>query len=216
MGGRPKRDAFVGMLPPKLALMMVNMAAPSKKASDKNPIILDPFCGTGVILQEALLREFDVYGSDLSQKMIDYTEANLQWLKKTHHHISSKIIGLEAVDATQAQWKDPTEISAVVCETYLGQPFSATPSPAKLQEVRGNCNAIISNFLKNIGNQIAPGTNFAIAVPAWRDLNSGRITRLPLVHHLSDMGYVQKNTQPLLYYREDQVVARDILLFSKK
>lgn len=211
--GRPKRDAFVGMLPPKLALMMLNMAV-GEAASPQNELVLDPFCGTGVILQEALLRDYNVYGSDLSDKMIDFTGANLEWLQTTHK-TGGKLTALHQGDATNATWQNAKNITAVVCETYLGQPFSATPSPAKLREVQGNCNAIISNFLKNIGAQVAPGTSFTIAVPAWRNLTTKYITRLPLVHHLADMGYEQINQKPLLYYRDDQVVARDILIFKK-
>ncbi len=210
--GRPKRDAFVGMLPPKLALMMINMAVGNGKG---NQLVLDPFCGTGVILQEALLRGYNVCGSDLSNKMISYTETNLEWLQKTHR-FTAALHSLEQADATTATWKHAKDVTAVVCEAYLGQPFSATPSPAKLREVRGNCNAIISNFLKNIGTQVQPGTSFAVAVPAWRNISTNKITRLPLVHHLEEMGYVQTNTQPLLYYRKDQVVARDILILKKQ
>ena len=67
---RPKRDAKVGMLPPKLAQIIINLAAgqlPEEKLQNicdiplGEPIprrllgqtVLDPFCGTGVILQEA-------------------------------------------------------------------------------------------------------------------------------------------------------------------
>ena len=69
---RPKRDAKVGMLPPKLAQIIINLAAgllPEDKLESiceipaGEPIprpelgqtLLDPFCGTGVVLQEAAL-----------------------------------------------------------------------------------------------------------------------------------------------------------------
>ena len=54
---RPKRDAFVGMLPPKLAQIMINLACGQLVNSSSHllPTILDPFCGTGVIPQEAVL-----------------------------------------------------------------------------------------------------------------------------------------------------------------
>ncbi|MGE5327876.1 MAG: hypothetical protein ACM3KH_00925, partial [Thiobacillus sp.] len=39
---RPKRDPFVGMLPPKLAQIMVNLAT----GQNNNGTLLDPFCGT--------------------------------------------------------------------------------------------------------------------------------------------------------------------------
>ncbi len=210
---RPKRDAFVGMLPPKLAQIMINLATPT---SGGDPIrILDPFCGTGVILQEAMLMRNDAYGTDLAEKMVRFSQTNLEWLKETHHTINDW--KLDEGDAMTAKWKQP--IDAVVCESYLGQPFSAPPSNSKLAEVRGNCNHIISTFLQNIASQIKPGTPLCVAIPAWRDTN-GTFTHLPLIDNLEKLGYHQtefKNvhTNDLLYYREDQIVARELLVLTK-
>lgn len=212
---RPKTDAFVGMLPPKLARMMVNMAIGSPDDTNPQHRVLDPFCGTGVVLQEAYLLGCDVYGTDLSPKMVDYSSVNLNWLQEKMN-LSNNVTIAEG-DAMTFQWDQP--ISAVVCETYLGQPFSAPPSPEKLQEVVGNCDHIISEFFRNLAKQIEPGTPLCVGVPAWRD-SSGRFTHLPLIDKLSSLGYdrVQlKNArnEQLLYYRENQVVARELLLLEK-
>ncbi len=209
--GRPKRDAFVGMLPPKLAQIMINLA-PTTVATGR---VLDPFCGTGVILQEAALLGHAVYGTDLAEKMISFSQTNLQWLAESHHlTIDSQ---LKEGDATDTTWQKP--IDAVVTETYLGQPFSAPPSSSKLTEVRGNCNRIISSFLKNLAKQIEPGTPLCVAVPAWRDANGGFI-HLPLTDAVNELGYerVELTTvrqDQLLYYREDQIVARELLVLVK-
>lgn len=218
--GRPKRDAFVGMLPPKLAQIMVNLASPlsgreSQEKQQSDTYLLDPFCGTGVILQEAALMGYQVYGTDLSEKMVDYSAINLEWLKETYH--ISPTIKLHAGDAMNTKWEPPVDI--VACEAYLGQPFSAPPSPAKLAEVRRNCNHIISSFLKNISSQITPDTPLCIAVPAWKAID-GSFTHLPLVNDLESLGFTRytfKNTDStqLLYYREDQVVARELLILTK-
>jgi len=212
---RPKRDAFVGMLPPKLAQIMLNLAIGSWNMEDGQPIILDPFCGTGVILQEAALRGYSVYGTDLADKMVDYSRANLKWLADTHHVNFEP--SLHSGDAINTQWHQP--ISAVVAETYLGQPFSAPPSPAKLDEVRRNCNHILTEFLKNLSSQIDSGTPLCLAIPAWRD-KEGHFTHLPLVSTIAQLGFkphefhnVSQND--LLYYREDQIVARELLVLSK-
>jgi tRNA G10 N-methylase Trm11 len=209
--GRPKRDAFVGMLPPKLAQIIINLAHPEKEA----PVVLDPFCGTGVILQEAALMGYDVYGTDLSEKMVDYSQANLEWLKETHK-ISTEW-QLHQGDAMTTTWHPP--IAAVACEGYLGQPFSAPPSPEKLEQVKKNCDHIMSDFLSNIASQLRPGTPLCVAVPAWRDAK-GDITHLPLIKKLAQLGFVQysfKNVQAsdLIYYRENQVVARELLVLNK-
>jgi tRNA G10 N-methylase Trm11 len=302
---RPKRDAFIGMLPPKLAQIMINLAlnssslpspippqgrstgvasdslwrlAPpegdipseqqtkearhtnsaaldvssrspavtskylqpeseptpgldltpgakpftsdSGRRGDQNtnnkPLrILDPFCGTGVILQEAALMGYAVYGTDISEKMIDFSRTNLQWLASSHHvDVDATLHPGDAMDTT---WQQP--IGAVVCESYLGQPFSAPPSPSKLDQVRRNCNHIISTFLQNIAPQLLAGTPLCIAVPAWQ-ASDGHFTHLPLVSQLDQLGFrryefkhIDKNE--LLYYREDQVVARELLVLIK-
>ena len=205
--GRPKRDAFVGMLPPKLALTMINMANGNTKQRDQQSSadshlptakILDPFCGTGVVLQEAALLGYDVYGTDLSEKMVDYSHANLQWLKDRHHLTTD--VSIHHGDAIETQWQPP--IDAVVSETYLGQPFSAPPAPEKLHQVRRNCNEIVSKFLRNLAPQITSGTPLCLAVPAWRD-ERGRITHLPLVHELEALGY---KLQPLTHADSEKLL----------
>jgi tRNA G10 N-methylase Trm11 len=237
---RPKRDAFVGMLPPKLAQIMINLAVgqlvDSKwymvdgvktQSSEANPettlpttyqlppTILDPFCGTGVVLQEAVLMGYKAYGTDLSDKMIDYSEYNLRWLADGYRKDFD--FKLAQGDAMTAKWDQP--ISFVAGETYLGQPFSAPPSPAKLEEVVKNCNHIITEFLKNLRPQIEPGTQICIAIPAWRD-KEGHFTHLPLIGTIARFGYkphefTNISQNDLLYYRENQVVARELLVLTR-
>lgn len=218
--GRPKRDAFVGMLPPKLALMMINlsgvMAEPPKHNSTlpQPATILDPFCGTGVVLQEAALLGFNVYGTDLAEKMIDYSKQNMEWLALKH---PLHTVRIEPGDAIEHRWQQP--IDAVVAETYLGQPFSAPPAPDKLDKVRRVVEQITTKFLENLANQTAPGTQLCLAVPAWRDA-TGWFTFLSTIKQLESLGYewqqlTHVDVKKLTYFREDQVVARQLLLLRR-
>lgn len=209
--GRPRRDAFVGMLPPKLALLMLNLAGSLPEGSR----VLDPFCGTGVVLQEALLRGYTAYGTDLQEKMINYTEDNLTWLKPQLYEGATWT--LHAGDATDTTWQQP--VDAVVAESYLGQPFSAPPSDKKLVEVRGNCQNIIAQFLKNIAPQLSAGTPVVLAVPAWKRTDDTWV-HLPLVDDVSRYGFERVSfktarAEQLLYARPDQVVAREILVLTR-
>jgi len=214
--GRPKRDAFVGMLPPKLALILINLASKElNKEVKENPQLLDAFCGTGVVLQEAGLIGYRVYGTDLSEKMIDYSRENINWLEQSH---SIKVESyLHEGDAMTTTWRPPIDL--VVSETYLGQPFSAPPSPKKLDEVKRNVDHITTSFLKNIHPQLAPGTPLCLAIPAWRNVD-GNISHLPFTLSLSKLGYSQVdfkhvNNRELIYYREDQVVARELIVLTR-
>ena len=88
--GRPGRDDYAGMLPPKLAMMMINLTGLTKInvemqdfASVQNAMILDPFCGSGTILTEAMLLGFEnLIGADISAKAIEDTRKNMEWTRK--------------------------------------------------------------------------------------------------------------------------------------
>lgn len=231
---RPMRDSKVGMLPPKLAQILINLAAgklPEGKLKSicDTPLdqehprpsldqtVLDPFCGTGVLLQEALLMGYDVIGSDLEERMIEYSEGNLKWLNDIYK-LGLEKYNLDIGDATTLQW--PTKPSMVACETYLGRPFSSKPDDATLKQNISTCNAIITNFLKNIAPQLESGTRLCVAVPAWQ-IRPNQFMELPLIDSLSDMGYNRLRfehvkSSDLIYYRKDQIVARRLLVISKQ
>jgi tRNA G10 N-methylase Trm11 len=67
------RDMDVGMMPPKLCQMIINLAN-----EWKNGPIYDPFCGLGTMLIEAANMGITIIsGSDLSQKMVSASEKGL-------------------------------------------------------------------------------------------------------------------------------------------
>ncbi|MFS8118063.1 MAG: TRM11 family SAM-dependent methyltransferase [Microcoleus sp.] len=208
--GRPKRDAFVGMLPPKLAQTMLNLAQ-----AKPGTIVFDPFCGTGVVLQEAALLGAHIYGSDLMQRMVDYSEANLDWLRHTYDLNFDST--LETADATSHRWETPFD--SVVSETYLGQPMSNLPPPEKLRSIIAGCDDLHHAFFKNLAPQLKSGTRLCIALPAWRTPKG--FLHLSTLDDLENLGYnrvdfVNATQQDLIYHREDQIVARELLILTRK
>lgn len=207
---RPARDAKVGMLPPKLAQILINLCGELPEGAR----VLDPFCGTGVVLQEALLMGYQVYGTDINDRMVEYTTKNLKWLSDLPFEV-------QAGDATKFQWEQP--IDAVACETYLGPPMSNPPAEIKLKEVKQLCGGIIRGFLKNLAEQIKSGTPVVIAVPAWlrSDGTYARLFGEKLVDEMDNLRYNVSSFKnlgqnDLLYHREGQVVAREIIVLRKK
>ncbi len=211
--GRPKRDARVGMLPPKLAQTIVNLATGPLPATEENAV-LDPFCGTGVVLQEALLMGYGAYGTDLEPRMIDYSKVNLEWLS-THGKETSP--ELEVGDATKHDWTYP--YSVVASETYLGRPLNSWPGSDALREIIGTCNVIIEKFLANMAEQTQPGMRLCLAVPAWHGPGD-KIHHLPLIDHLNKLGYNRLRFEhakdsELVYFRPEQLVARELLVITR-
>lgn len=212
---RPKRDAKVGMLPPKLAQTIINLAGP--KPWDT---VLDPFCGTGVILQEAMLMQCKVIGTDLDPRMISYASENLQWLiqQNRYHALSEEQIReLSVTDATTADWEGLPDV--IACETYLGRPFSSSPDLATLQQVMSDVNTIHKKFLKNVARQTKSGFRMCIAVPAWKI--GAHFKHLPTLDHLEELGYNRLSfkhvdNQDLIYHREGQIVGRELITLVRK
>jgi tRNA G10 N-methylase Trm11 len=210
---RPARDARVGMLPPKLAQIMINLANPPK-----NGTVLDPFCGTGVILQEALLMGFNATGTDLDERIIQFSGENLKWLISQKPELAGKFT-LEQGDATNYGWPLNILPVAIASEIYLGRPLSKVPASEELYKIAGDVNTIFKKFLSNLANQIKPGTRLCLAVPAWRTKNG--FVNLPALDNLSALGYNQvafksATSKDLVYFREDQIVARQLIVLEKK
>ena len=121
--GRPQRDDQSGMLPPKLAKMMINLG---RAGFDQT--ILDPFCGSGTVIQEALLLGYKkIIGSDIAAKAVSDTINNLEWLKvKLQQDIAGVKIFQQDVKSLSAKIQ-PQSVDVIVTEPYLG-PARAIPS----------------------------------------------------------------------------------------
>ena len=215
---RPARDAFVGMLPPKLAQILVNLATTGAKTGT----ILDPFCGTGVVLQEAILMGYSAYGTDLSEKMIDYSRKNLDWITSRTLRLQkagAPKLYLEPGDATSHKWQ-LVEPNFIASEIYLGHPLSAPPAEIKLKQLQQEAKILLTTFLKNISAQIPSGTTLALATPSWKRPD-GSYSGVNILDEIDKLGYNAikyryASYDDLLYYREDQIVARQIIVLRKK
>lgn len=211
---RPARDSRVGMLPPKLAQIIINLATPLSDPRKKMRI-LDPFCGSGVILQEAMLMGYSVIGSDIDPRMAEYSKKNIQWLVKKYPQIESSAV-IEIGDATSYQWAG---FSAIASEAYLGRPLGKLPQNDAMKQIVSDTNTIIKKFLNNLNPQLKKGQIICIAIPAWQRPD-GTFMHLPVLDKLTDMGYnyldlkhVRRND--LLYFRADQIVARQLVRLEK-
>lgn len=232
--GRPKRDTSVGMLPPKLAQIIINLAVgilPEEARQSVceippddpiplialNKSILDPFCGTGVLLQEALLMGYRALGADIDKRMLLYSEENLIWLKQNFKQLNSSGFTLLNGDAERYQWPD---FNFVASEVYLGKAYSSPPSPTELSQNIEKCNSIIKQFLINLSEQTKPGLRICLAVPAWQ-IKPNHFKYLPLIDQIADLGYnhiqFEANSgSNLIYYRPNQIVARQLLVLVRK
>lgn len=220
--GRPMRDARVGMLPPKLAQIIVNLAV--GQTGNSKLEVLDPFCGTGVILQEALLMGHSAYGTDLEPRMIEYTLKNLEWLTNTYR-LPEAAYRADPGDATGHMWQG--HLGVIASETYLGRPFTEAPAPEILDQTIRDVNIIFKKFLSNMHGQLPENARLCLAVPAWHlpasnsRFSPPRFRHLPVIDELASLGYnnidfKHVRRDDLVYHRENQIVARELLVLTRK
>jgi tRNA G10 N-methylase Trm11 len=218
--GRPKRDSKRGMLPPKLARVMVNLAA-----TPQGSLILDPFCGSGTILQEALLLGYQVIGTDISEDAIRDTKQNIEWLLKDH----KKELPEHKIDAMDVRRLDESvtekSVDAIVTECDLGPPLSGGESESKVQSIEKS----LSDFYKEALSLM----HYALkdegrAIVAWPYFQKHKLF-VSVFAQLSELGWKVITPYPeqyqtvfplskrgtLLYGREGQHVFREIIIIEK-
>lgn len=212
--GRPRRDTRNGMLPPKLAQTMINLARGACQLT-RPTNLLDPFCGTGVILQEAGLMGLTTYGSDNNPRMIDCAQTNLDWLARRYRPASRPRLTIaDATSFNWQQWLAPNRLELIASETYLGRPYTDPPHPSELKSNLHDCNVIIGKFIANLSPQLPSGAGICLGVPAWyiRD----HIHHLPCLAELPGHKLRSVTTGAnLIYHRPDQVVGRELLFLQK-
>jgi tRNA (guanine10-N2)-dimethyltransferase len=213
--GRPKRDLRVGLLPPKLAQIIINLGGGPENNLSRT--VLDPFCGGGVLLQEALLMGYKVFGSDIDERMVNEAETNVSWLVDAYR-LDKDLCHLAIADATSFVWK--TDLDFIASETYLGRHFSPSSTPEVIAQGVSDCNHIIKKFLQNIAGQLKSGTRLCLAVPAWQ-VAPDRFKHLPLIDQINDLGYIRVSFEhvlatDLIYFRKEQSVARELLVLRKR
>ncbi len=226
---KPFRDANVGMLPPKLAQMMINMAGSGVTGAAGTPLtVIDPFCGTGTILIEALLMGYSARGADKDSRMAAGAGKNITWLRE-HFKVPTEVISqIATASATSVQ---PSDLGAcvsgasplvVVTEPYLGAPLTTYPSDPFLEKMKQELATLYLGFFKNLARWVPKGTPIVFLMPAWNKSKTER-TRLStgLIDKIEALGYSISAFAPskatsLFYDRPGQIVAREIIRFVKR
>ncbi len=235
---KPVRDTTVGLLPPKLAQILLNLGAwlargcqtpvpdvTFKKPKEPEPFtVFDPFCGTGVIPMECLMRGWHVLASDIAQKAVNGCSKNLEWTRKEW-----KILKKD-VDATV--WKqDATKPfflkklpDLVVSETTLGPALEGRPSQKSAAKMKTELEKLEAAFIENCSKTL-PGVPLALTWPFWKIKNETIFLERvwEAAHAAGYSATLPPGVAPsradrlsLLYRRPDQFVGREVVLLIPK
>ncbi len=229
--GKPRSDAVSGMLPPKLARMMVNLAVGQTRIMNKpdnfelishdSCLVVDPFCGSGNILIEALSLGCDLIGSDLSERAVLDTKVNLGWFINESGIINQKLStkpddSVFVADATKFDFSKIDRDFIIVSEPFLGQPRKAKLRIEEEIQAKKKITKLYLDFLKNLltaGDRLRA---VGLVFPLFELANGKKLSIFnESVDFIKEIGYAIL-CPPMEYGRDYQVVKRQIVLLEQK
>jgi len=213
--GRPESDAKSGMLPPKLARQMINLAGTTEEST-----FLDPFCGSGTTLVEALdLGIKRVFGSDISDKAVHDSQVNTAWITEKKHLDPQPVCTVFQADARAiVDHLGAETIDAIATEPFLGEPLRGHETEKDLQKQAQELRMLYLESLRTMGKVLLPHGKICIVFPEF-------IHRKGVIRSLTDTeitktGFSLLELLPgktsLLYHRRDQHVGRRLYVLQKK
>jgi tRNA G10 N-methylase Trm11 len=154
---KPKRLSEISMSP-RLASLLVNLTGLTRGQT-----ILDPFCGSGTILAEALLRGYRCLGLDSSERMVRYARRNLGWIASGMHGAEFEVSQGDARELSQAI--GGSKVDAVVTEPLLIPALTARPRMQTAAELIERAGEVYANALASIADVVSPGGRIVMVVP---------------------------------------------------
>ncbi|MFA4845663.1 MAG: hypothetical protein WC654_03845 [Patescibacteria group bacterium] len=212
--GRPARNAKAGMLPPKLARMMINLAG----VEPHGATLLDPFCGSGTVLMEGSLMGFErLIGSDISEQAVQDTGRNLDWLT-TEFQLQPPHLDLHTTRAADlprllplTKGESEGVVDCIVTEVYLGSPRSQPLDESENKKIEHELITLYESSFSALKPLLKPHGKAVVAFPAFKK-TGGTWYRLALQPMLTKLGYHIESQ--FLYHRADQLVGRDIVILK--
>lgn len=212
---RPHREQFIGMLPSKLARIMVNVAK-----TKEGDTIWDPFVGLGTVLMEAnLLKRYGI-GSDIDAKTLEMGKENVKWLvqKGLTLPIENKFF---VQDIKVKTIKETVRPQAIVTEPYLGamrsKPFAEIgEAAAQWNKVHPLVNALLSTA----ESILQKGSRLVFVKPIYRYIDHGKIkwynSNIRINETMWKRIIVSNFFEDNTWTQKDSTVGRELYVLEKK
>ena len=155
---RPRKDLISGMIPPKLARMMINISN-----MPKNKIFLDPFCGSGTIILEAFILGYKkIIASDISGKAVKDTKINLEWIKKYLNKNSEiKFLVSDIKDLN-------LKVDLIVTEPYLGPIIKKHTKINKIDKIYYEILSNYNSYFKCFSKLLKTNGKLVLIIPGYK------------------------------------------------
>ena len=194
--GKPmQRKIFA--ISPRLAKIMVNLAS-----CTAGKLLLDPFCGVGTILQEALLAGAKVVGVDINPWCAKAATENLEWLKKEYALKGAEYTVVQG-DACKLTSKLGEEVDCIATEPDLGPALRQVPTTPYAAKIITRLEPLYYSFLQEAHRMLKKGGRLVLVAPYVRT-RSGRPVTMPVEEKATSIGLKK------VYPFQEKVFAKDV------
>lgn len=201
--GKPKRNTKRGMLPPKLARIMINLVSHGIR-TQQSKRLFDPFCGTGTVLMEGALTGWKTLGSDLSPEAVQDSAENIHWFNQEYTQLEPEALFIS--DATQISVdKINGKVDAIVTEPFLGK---QKPSPKDLPNVFKGLEKMYWGAFKNWTRILKEGSEVVIICPLV-ETDKHTFSLESVIDKCKTLGY-NVQSEPYIYRRPQTIIQRQI------
>ena len=179
--GKPvQRKIF--SIPPRLARIMINLATctPGKT-------LLDPFCGVGTILQEALLTNAKVVGVDMNSWCVEAARENLEWLKKEYGLGEAEYTVLQG-DSRRLTNTIQQEVDCIATEPDLGPPVRHIPTVSYATKIIDRLKPLYCDFLGE-AHKILKRSGRLVLVTPYVKTRSGKPVTMGIEQEAMAVGF---------------------------
>ena len=179
--GKP-RQRKIFAISPRLARIMVNLAS-----CTSGKLLLDPFCGVGTILLEALLTKAKVIGIDINPWCAEAAIENLEWLKREYALKEAEYTILQG-DARRLTEKIAQEVDCIATEPDLGPALRHIPTTPYATKIIGKLEPLYHSFLEEAYRILKEEGRLVVVTPYIR-ARSGKPVTMPIGEKAVNIGF---------------------------
>ena len=206
--GKPVRREHLA-ISPRLAKILVNLSQ-----TKQGQTLLDPFCGIGIILQEAMIQGINVVGIDINSIATEGAQKNIEWIKKKYRvQANAKIL---TGDSRKTHLQN---IDGIATEPSLGTLLKKTPSKKTAMQMQARFEQLMIAALNNLKHSLNPKAKIAFTAPY---INTGKTRIGCSIQKICNatglrIHCFQNNPAkfPIRDFRPNQIVAREIFVLEK-
>lgn len=206
------RDSKMGMLPPKLGQILINLANPSFEET-----IIDPFCGSGTVNIEAAVTGYKTIGSDINPDFVEGAIKNFEQMAQKFRYDEASG-EFKTQNVTRIDWSDQ---SGILCtEGFLGENFDSNHrvTPREIEAEERKVLAIWEKVFQNLVDSKIRKVVFCL--PCWNfrgkkhSISQKLFAKIPKNSYIPQALFARQKT--FIYERDKTFVGREICVMERK